>query len=275
MKLGIIQGWDEAGFQYAASKGLYGVEFCVNAQYDTEEFSKQVPQIQSYIQKYGVAVGSMGRWGQTRIDENGKIIESALQDDKRLIDAASALGCPVYNVGCNRTEGKSFEENCQIAIDYFAKLLAYAEGKNVKIATVNCDSVNFVLTPKEWSVIHTALPTLGIKYDPSHCVSRNGDYLKEMLDWCTRFYHFHIKGTLYIDGEHYDDPPAGLDEIHWGPVMNILYTQGYNGMLSIEPHSGYWKGAMGQWGIDFTIRYIRSMLMPDDLDENSVSPYMP
>ena len=57
--------------------------------------------------------------------------------------------------------------------------------------------------------------------------------------------------------------------------MNILYTQGYNGMLSIEPHSGYWKGAMGQWGIDFTIRYIRSMLMPDDLGEISVSPYMP
>lgn len=274
MKLGIIQGWDEAGFQYAASKGLEAVEFCVNHNYDSAEFVRQVPQIKSYIEKYGVAVGSMGRWGQVRIDKNGEVIPSALLDDQRLIDAASALGCPVYNVGCNWTQGKTFEENCQIAIEYFAKLLAYAEGKNVKIATVNCGWENFVLTPKEWNVIHTALPELGIKYDPSHCLNRRGDYLKEIRDWCKRIYHFHIKGAMYIDGEHFDDPPAGLDQIHWGPIMNLLYINGYDGMLSIEPHSGYWKGKMGQWGVDFTIRFIRPYIMPADYGEAG-SPYMP
>lgn len=274
MKLGIIQGWDEAGFQYAASKGLEAVEFCVNHNYDSVAFVRQVPQIKSYIEKYGVAVGSMGRWGQVRIDKNGEVIPSALLDDQRLIDAASALGCPVYNVGCNWTQGKTFEENCQIAIEYFAKLLTYAEGKNVKIATVNCDWENFVLTPKEWNVIHTALPELGIKYDPSHCLNRRGDYLKEIRDWCKRIYHFHIKGAMYIDGEHFDDPPAGLDQIHWGPIMNLLYINGYDGMLSIEPHSGYWKGKMGQWGVDFTIRFIRPYIMPADYGEAG-SPYMP
>lgn len=274
MKLGIIQGWDEAGFQYAASKGLEAVEFCVNHNYDSAAFVQQVPQIKSYIEKYGVAVGSMGRWGQVRIDKNGEVNPSALLDDQRLIDAASALGCPVYNVGCNWTQGKTFEENCQIAIEYFAKLLAYAEGKNVKIATVNCDWENFVLTPKEWNVIHTALPELGIKYDPSHCLNRRGDYLKEIRDWCKRIYHFHIKGAMYIDGEHFDDPPAGLDQIHWGPIMNLLYINGYDGMLSIEPHSGYWKGKMGQWGVDFTIRFIRPYIMPADYGEAG-SPYMP
>lgn len=275
MKLGIIQDWNESGFQYAASKGLDAIEFCVNGKVNTADFVPEVPKIKSYIEKYGVAVGSMGRWGQVRIDENGEVIPSALLDDQRLIDAASELGCPVYNVGCNWTEGKTFMENCQIAINYFSTLLDYAKGKNVKIATFNCAWDNFVVSPKEWNVVHGTLPELGIKYDCSHCISRKGNYLQEMVDWCERFYHFHIKGVMYIDGQGYDDPPAGMDDIRWGPVMNILYTKGYNGMLSIEPHSRYWKGKLGQWGVDFTIRFIRPYIMPDNYGEDTASPYMP
>ena len=276
MKLGIIQGWDEEGFRYAASKGLEGVEFCVNGKYDSAEFAAQVPQIQGYIEKYGVPVGSMGRWGAVRIDENGKVIPAALQDDKTLIDAASALGCPVYNCGCNWTQGLSFPENCKIAIDYFAQLLDYAEGKNVKIAVYNCDWENFVHSPDVWKVVLGALPKLGLKYDSSHCINRGNDYIQEIHDWCDRIYHFHIKGIMYVGGEGYDDPPAGLDDIHWGPVMNLLYTKGYNGMLSIEPHSRYWKGKMGQWGVDFTIRFMRQYIMPENYGEDAEnSPYMP
>ena len=273
MKLGIIQDWTEDGFRYAASKGLQAVEYCVNGNYDTAEFASHVPELKTYIEKYGICVGSIGRWGFLRIDANGKIIPSALQDDKNLIDAASALCCPVFNCGCNYTEGLSFAENCRIAKEYFSLLLDYAEGKNVKIAVFNCDWGNFVVSPDTWRVILTDLPKLGIKYDTSHCIGRGGDYLKEMLDWGDRIYHFHVKGSSYIAGEHYDDPPAGLDDVKWGPVMNLLYTKGYDGMLSIEPHSDKWKGALGDWGVDFTIAFIRPYIMPETAAGNS--PYMP
>ncbi|MBQ7541077.1 MAG: sugar phosphate isomerase/epimerase [Clostridia bacterium] len=275
MKLGIIQDWSESGFLYAASKGLDAVEFCVNGNYDTREFFAQVETIRGYIERTGVAVGSIGRWGARRIDDSGKVIPQALQDDRNLIDAASALGCPVYNCGCNWTDGLSFAENCRIATDYFAGLLAYADGKNVKIAVYNCDWDNFVVSPETWRVVLSDLPDLGIKYDTSHCINRGGDYLVEMRDWGDRIYHFHVKGTSRIGGEHYDDPPAGLDDVRWGPVMNLLYTKGYDGMLSIEPHSSQWSGARGQWGVDFTIRFIRPFIMPNDYEENGVSPYMP
>ena len=115
MKLGIINGWDEASFRYVAELGLHAVEFCCNHNYDSMEVAGHTDEIKALSERYDVAVGSMGRWGQRRIDEGGEIIPSALRHDKNLIDAASALGCPVYNVGCNWTEGKTFEENCEIA----------------------------------------------------------------------------------------------------------------------------------------------------------------
>ena len=274
MKLGIINGWDEGSFRYVADLGLHAVEFCCNHNYDSMEVAGHVDEIKALSQKYDVAVGSIGRWGQTRIDQNGEIIPAALQHDKNLIDAASALGCPVFNAGCNAVAGKTFEENCATAINYFGILLDYAKGKNVKIAVYNCEWENFVVSEAAWEKVLGALPELGLKYDTSHCLGRRGDYLHEMLNWGHRIYHFHVKGSLYIDDRHVDDPPAGLDQVNWGAVMNLLYIKGYNGMLSIEPHSGNWMGVRGQWGVEFTIKYITPYIMPENYTFDG-TPYMP
>ncbi|MBR6361589.1 MAG: TIM barrel protein, partial [Clostridia bacterium] len=169
MKLGIIGGWEEKDFEYVKNKGLEAVEFTVNHEVDADDFLAKAPAIKGYSDKYDVAVGSMGRWGMTRIDEKGEIIPKSMHDDKAVIDAAQIIGCPVYNVGINYTESKSFYENCQIAIKYISELLDYAKDKGIKIATYNCDWSNFVYNDRAWSVIHTALPALGIQYDASHC----------------------------------------------------------------------------------------------------------
>ncbi|MBQ2775324.1 MAG: sugar phosphate isomerase/epimerase [Clostridia bacterium] len=274
MKLGIINGWSEGCIKYVHDKGLEAVEFCVNDKYDSNEFLAQAQAIKGYSEKYGVAVGSIGRWGMDRIDDNGDVIPEALQHDKNLITAASIIGCPVYNCGINYTDSKSFFENCEIAINYFKTLVDFAKDKNVKIASYNCDWANFVIEPKVWEPVLSAVPELGLKYDASHCLRRGGNYLKEMLDFGDRIYHFHLKGSVYIDGEHYDDAPAGLDQTDWKTVMDILYTKNYDGMLSIEPHSSYWEGKKGQWAIDYTINYFRPFIMPEDY-EYSDNPYMP
>lgn len=274
MKLGIINGWSEGCIKYVHDKGLEAVEFCVNHNYDAAEFLAQANEIKGYSEKYGVAVGSMGRWGMTRIDDNGEIIPESLQADKNVIEAASIIGCPVYNCGVNYVEGKSFYENCNIAIDYLGKLIDFARDKGVKIAVYNCRWENFIVEPKAWEVVLSALPELGIKYDISHCIYHDGNYLAEMRDWGHRFYHFHLKGCVYFDNDVYDDAPAGMDCINWGAAMDILYTKDYNGMLSIEPHSRYWQGSKGQWGIDFTINYFRPFIMPEDYEYED-NPYMP
>lgn len=274
MKLGIINGWSEECFAEVAKKGLHAIEFCCNFNYDSMEVAGHIDEIRDRMKRYDITIGAIGRWGETRIDEDGNVIEKALQHDHNLIDAASALGCPVFNVGCNAAKNKTFEENCQIAINYFGGLIEYARGKNVKIAVYNCEWENFVVCDPAWDIVLGALPELGLKYDTSHCLGRGGDYIHEMGKWGSRIYHFHIKGSLYIDGRHYDDPPAGLDQVNWGAVMDILYTKNYNGMLSIEPHSNYWSGVRGQWGVDFTIRFITPYIMPEDYEWEG-TPYMP
>ena len=56
--------------------------------------------------------------------------------------------------------------------------------------------------------------------------------------------------------------------------MDILYTKNYNEGLSIEPHSHYWRDLKGQWGVDYTINFMRKFIMPANYTEESTT-YMP
>ena len=268
MKLGIIAPPVEESFKMAQQKGLSFLEFCINANKNLEivdytnikEFCSNIEQVKAWINKYGVKVGSIGRWGSNRIDIQGKIVEAELEASYNLIDAASKLGCEHFVCGCNYVEELSFYENCKAAIDYFSKLIEYGKSRGVKISTYNCRWNNFVHSSMTWTIIHGHLKDLGIKFDPSHTRYAGGDYLKEMHDWGERFYHVHIKGSLIIDGKRFDDPPAGLDQTDWGVFMAILYAKKYEGGLSIEPHSPNWRGEIGEKGVDFTISYINKFL---------------
>lgn len=261
MKLGIICPYDEDGFKYAKSLGLEFIEICYNVGNDCVDFKNKLPELIERTQKYGVAIGSMGRWGTDKFDENGNLIEEELNNNFILIDCCEKLGCHVFNTGVNYVESLSFYENVTNAITFLKKLIDYGKDKGVKIATYNCDWNNFVRTPEVWKLTHGYLKDLGIKYDTSHCInSGSGDYLGETLAWGDRFYHVHIKGTINIKGDHVDDPPAGLDMTDWAQFMGILYKIGYNEGLSIEPHSGTWKGDLGDWGVKYTVDYMKKLV---------------
>lgn len=266
MKLGIISYWNEAGFIYAAAKNLEFVEFDVNYYCPADDFFAQTDNIIEWSKKYGVSVGAIGRWAETRINEDGSINENGYKSDLRLIEASAKVGCPVYICGVNYIDSKSYDENVEIAVDYLTKLVNFGKEKGVKVAVYNCDWNNFIVNPKAWEKILPRVEGLGIKYDSSHALGRNSDILAELRDYAKYAYHFHVKGYIKIEGKEYDNPPAGLDLIPWGAVMNMLYTNKYTGGLSIEPHSSKWQGRRGEWGIDFTIKHIRQFLMPNELD---------
>lgn len=265
MKLGIISDNSVEGVKWVAEKGLHYVEYCYNVGRDVAELEQAVPALQEAYAKYDVKLGSLGRWGSDKIDEKGCLIEQEWENTCRLIDVAAALDCPVFNTGVNYAEQLPYLANVEAAKNFLAKAVEYGAQKGVKIATYNCDWNNFVRTPDEWKLIHNAVPGLGLKYDPSHCINTgSGKYLEEIRDWGDKIHHFHIKGTINLGGVHVDDPPAGLDCIQWRTVMGLLYACDYNGMLSIEPHSGVWKGKLGEWGIDYTIKYISEMIFNEE-----------
>lgn len=277
MKLGIIASWEnEATFETVKKLELDGMEFTVNENIDSRKFLDDVPEIQSRAEKYGLSVLSTGRWGMKRVDDDGHILPEALEHDKNVILGAHRLNCPVFNCGCSYAKNRTLKENYEIAYDYFTKLLDYAEDKNVKIAVYNCEWENFVISSAQWRVLLPALPKLGIKYDPSHSVEHTHDYkeyLPEMIEFGDRIYHFHAKGSLFVNGIRYDDPPVGMDGINWGAAFDILYTKNYTGAISYEPHSPYWTGKKGRWAIDFSLNYIRPFLMPEDYEGEMASAY--
>ncbi|QUI23740.1 sugar phosphate isomerase/epimerase [Vallitalea pronyensis] len=262
MQLGIIASSTEESFIMAQNKNLSFIELCVNVDQDVHTFTQTVNQINDWVSLYDVQIGSIGRWGADRIDEKGQPIEEELQREYQLINACQTLGCPVYITGCNAQESLSYLDNCQAALHYFQKLITYGQERGIKIATYNCRWNNFVCEERAWQIIHGQLKDLGIKYDASHSYYANNDnYLSEIANWGHRFYHVHIKGALKVDGQRYDDPPAGMDQLDWRSIMAILYKVGYNGSLSIEPHSTTWRGTLGDKGVDFTIEFIKNYIL--------------
>ena len=129
-----------------------------------------------------------------------------------------------------------------------------------------CDFVSYENVPCELkeeyvSAVISELPELCIKYDPSHAYNRGDNYLDEISDWAHRFAHVHIKGTTIAGKNPVDDPPAGMDDLRWGSIFSILYARGYDGDLSIEPHSATWRGELGDAGVAFTRDYIRQFIL--------------
>lgn len=259
MQLGII-GWiNEESFRKAVERNLDFLEFCVNS--SDEKFIKGLETTKAYSKKYHLPIASVGRWGMDKIREDGSCIAEELAVDYALIEAAAYLGSPVYVTGCNEIEGLSYYENVTAAIHYFEKLIAHGKQHGVKIATYNCRWNNFVHSDPAWTLIHGYLKDLGIKYDTSHCIYAGGDYLAESKKWADRFYHVHIKGALVIEGERFDDPPAGLDQTDWRSFLAVLYAKGYTDGLSIEPHSEKWQDELGQRGIDLTVGFMRELMI--------------
>ncbi|WP_317368337.1 sugar phosphate isomerase/epimerase [uncultured Tyzzerella sp.] len=259
MKLGIINWIYEEHFKDVSDKGLEYLEICVNDR--DKEFLENVEKTKELSEKYNIKISSVGRWGSDRILKTGELNDEELSIEYKLIDACQKLDAPVYVTGCNYVEEFSYYENVTFAIKYFEKLIEYAKPKNIKIATYNCRWNNFVHSDPAWNLIHGYLKDLYIKYDTSHCIYDGGDYLSETKKWCNRFAHVHIKGVLVVDGQRYDDPPAGLDQTDWSSFIGMLYSGGYDGVLSIEPHSPLWQGELGRKGIEYTIRYIKKFML--------------
>lgn len=260
MKLGIIAQPVRESFIAAQQKGLDFLEFCINPNNDADEFLGHLRQIREWMIESKVSVQSIGRWKSNRIDADGQPIEHELELSYRLIDAAAALACPNFVCGCNFVEGLSYYQNCTSAIEYLNKLITYAKGSGIRISTYNCRKVNFIHNPMAWTMIHGHIDGLGIKYDPSHSRYAGADYLCETAEWGDRIYHVHLKGSLIVNGQRFDDPPAGLDQTDWKSFLSILHAKQFSGGLSIEPHSATWTGELGERGVDYTIAYMKKLI---------------
>lgn len=257
MKLGMISHYSKEALSYVESKGLSYVEFTINR--DEDVFFKALEETKHILNSKKIQVFSIGRWGTDRITKQG-IHQVELAINKKMIDACVFLGSPVYVTGVNYVSELSESENLKLATRYLNELNDYAKEKHVKLAVYNCRWNNFIIGPDTWDVVLKEVPGLGIKYDPSHAIYDLKNYLKEIKDYGEYIYHIHLKGSLIVDNERVDDPPTGLDMTNWKAIMGLLYYHGYKGGLSIEPHSHTWRDGLGDFGVDYTIEFMKPMI---------------
>jgi len=257
MKLGMISHYSNEALSYVKSKGLSYVEFTIN--HHENEFFDALSETMKLLSQHKQHVLSVGRWGTDRITKDG-VNQDELLVNKKMIDACVSLNAPVFVTGVNYVSELSESQNMTYALAYLNELMTYANDKKIKLAVYNCRWNNFIVGPDTWDIVLKKVPGIGIKYDPSHAIYDFKNYLKEIKDYGKYIYHFHLKGALIVDNERVDDPPAGLDMTNWKAVMGLLYFHGYQGGLSIEPHSDIWKHELGDFGIDYTIDFFKPMI---------------
>jgi len=262
MRLGRIYGDHTAeGYKRVKENGLDFVEICCNYDNDIEMVNQNRDAIKNACEVSGIDLSCLGKWNHSLL-KDGKIDLVQLENYKQLLETAVYLGAKTFVCGCNYDDSISLYKNYTNAIEVFGTLVDAVKGKGIKVAVENCDWNNFVVSPREWEVILGEIPELCIKYDPSHAYNRNDNYLDELADWGHRIAHVHIKGTTHAGiRTGVDDPPAGMDDINWPSVFAVLYARGYDGDLSIEPHSPTWWGELGEKGVAFTRDYIRRFML--------------
>lgn len=259
MRLGRIINYSAEGFDQAKAEGFEFIEVCLNYQDRAEAFIAAQNDIAAQIKRTGIDVSSIGRWNHD-IQAEGVIIPERKKHYLNLLDAAIELGAKTFVCGCNYDESISLWRNYGNAIEFFDALLKRADGR-IKVAVQNCNWNNFIVSPKQWEVVLGELPELMLKFDASHAYKRGEDYLAQLSDWGERVAHFHLKGIVRTGSRLVDDPPAGMDDLNWGAMFAILYARGYDGDLSIEPHSATWKGELGRAGIEFTKKFVRPFMV--------------
>lgn len=255
MRIGRIHKYTSECFDDVKSTGLEFIEICCNDAEAAANFVAAKESIKAEIERTGIDISSVGRWNHD-VNEGGVINEEKFKGYIALMDAAIELGAKTFVCGINKSDDIDLEANYAIAVEFFSRLIDHADGR-IKVAVQNCHWNNFIVSPQEWEKTLGVLPDLWLKYDPSHAYNRGDNYLAEMSDWGERIAHFHIKGTVHAGSRKVDDPPAGMDDIQWGPVFAILYARGYDGDLSIEPHSKTWRGELGRFGVEFTRDFMK------------------
>ena len=303
MRLGMIIQPKPEEFDHLKELGLDFAELDLNPVNffgkPVDELRSILPQLKEASARTGIPVGAVGRWASHVLNEDGSVNDEEWANVQAVIDMGKELGAKRYLCSVAYVPTLSYYKNITAAIAVLKKIVAAAKDAGMETSIVNCMmGGNYIRTPEQWKLILDEVPGLTIKYDPSHRFVHGGDkgaYLQEAFQWGSRFGYVHIKGVVQLgesdepmtwkmrdymeshpemkdeimkqmmQGDHYyDNPPAGIDSINWRAFFGILYKHGYDGDLSIEPHSRTWFGEKGDWGVKYTIRYIRDLMYTPD-----------
>lgn len=259
MRLCFITNGSEEDLKFASEEGIPCVEITIHNNLDWWE-----ERAEGYIamcKRYGIEVTAVGIWGRNYLSDDESERERCFNELERTINLSHLLSAKVIITGGGVKHDETITMMALRSCELFAPFVEKAEACGLKFAFYNCHWANHIIGPEAWDIVLERLPSVGIKYDPSHPFYDGIDYLRELRDYGGRVFHVHAKGCVKIDGERFDDPPAGMDQIDWRSIFAILYRYGYDGAISIEPHSKTWMGKLYYAGIRFSKRFLEQFII--------------
>jgi sugar phosphate isomerase/epimerase len=226
-----------------------------------------VEKIQDLLAIHNVAISGLGYYPNPLAPDRADS-EVFVDHLRKVIDAASALGVGLVNSFVGRDRSLSVDANWPHFLEVWRPLVAYAEGKGVKIGIENCPMLftadewpggnNLATTPAIWSRMFHDIPSpnFGLNFDPSHLIWQQIDYVAPLAEFKDRIFHVHAKdaridraaldqhGVLSYPKLWHTPKIPGLGDIRWGAFFGALSDAGYAGHVAIEVEDRAFEGSI-------------------------------
>ena len=233
-------------FDIFAQAGIQGVDFHndLPEYFSAEHDERFYQELSAYARERGIAICQAHAPFPSSYAEEEKTAKR-FEEIVQSIKNASYLGAPMivvhpcvhldYSVESNQEA--LFEYN----LDFYKRLIPYAEKYNIKIAIENIGLVSVTSTPERLNRLYDILnnPVFTICFDVGHCLLQKVDPAyairtigERLVNGCT---HVHDN---YGTGDNHSVPYDGL--VNWEEVMKALADIDYKGDLNYEA-SGFLK----------------------------------
>lgn len=222
---------------------------------DTEDDSlREAREAAVELEKWGFSVASLGFY-RNMLEPD---LELRRAESRRLRNvlrmAAEVFRAPVVGVFAGRQPDLSIEENIPLFREVWEPMARLGEDLKVRIAFENCSmfrdypvrGINMSHTPAAYRLMFAAIPspTLGIEFDPSHCLKQQIDPARFLREFGSRIYHVHAKDHERLAEAEYEhgcfDPRSsrdrlpGLGQIDFDGMFRVLGEIGYAGDVALE-----------------------------------------
>lgn len=185
------------------------------------------------------------------------------------IDAAARLGCPTVGTFVGRDPTRTVSENLEAAEQVFAPLVDRAGQAGVKLIIENCvmegwhpDGYpgNLAYSPELWEWMFSI--GLYLNFDPSHLLWMGIDPVEAVRPYVGHIPHAQAKDIqVFPERRNRFGWPGraigrsspwdvgwwryrvpGLGEVDWSGLVDTLYENGFDGVLSVEHEDPVWGG---------------------------------
>ncbi len=217
----------------------------------------QAEEIQSQVRDLGLTISGLGYYPNP-LTPNPEEAQIAIDQLRRIIEAAPKLGVSVVNTFVGRDPARSIDENWPRFLEVWRPLIKLAEEHQVKIAIENCpmyftgdewpSGKNLAFCPAVWRRMfdEIASDSFGLNYDPSHFVWQFIEEEPALREFADKLFHIHAKdakvsqnglndvGILGTPLQYHTPKLPGLGDVNWSRFFSLLSELNYTGPVCIE-----------------------------------------